>query len=83
MLLYQQTAAPATLWPEPMELIRQMQPGGRAAESCWKRPDIMLSDRAFIAAAVNLPQRPGGNHLAGGRLRDQSADTLHHWYASS
>ena len=60
MLLYQQTAAPATLWPGPMELIWQMQPGGRAAESCWKRPDITLSDRAFIAAVVNLPQRPWG-----------------------
>lgn len=43
-----------------MELIWQMQPGGRAAESCWKRLDITLSDRAFIAAVVNLPQRPWG-----------------------
>ncbi len=60
MLLYQQTAAPATLWPEPMELIWQMQPCGRTAESRWKRPDITLSDRAFIAAVVNLQQRHWG-----------------------
>jgi hypothetical protein len=60
MLLYQQTAAPATLWPEPMELIWQMQPGDWALMSHWKRPDITLSDRAFIAAVVNLPHRPWG-----------------------
>jgi hypothetical protein len=56
MLLYQQTAAPAILWSEPMELIWQMQPVGWAAVSRWKRPDITLSDRAFIAAVVNLPR---------------------------
>jgi hypothetical protein len=62
MLLYQQTAAPATLWPEPMELIWQMQPGGWTPESRWKRPDITLSDRSFIAVVMNLPreQRPWG-----------------------
>jgi len=56
MLLYQQTAAPAILWPEPMELIWQMQPVGWGPVSRWKRPDITLSDRAFIAAVVNLPR---------------------------
>lgn len=62
MLLYQQTAAPATLWPEPMELIWQMQPADWALVSRWKRPDITLSDRSFIAAVMNLPRerRPWG-----------------------
>ena len=63
MLSYQQTAAPATLWPEPVELIWQMQ-----ASVCWemnprwKRQDIKLSDRAFIGAVMNLPRavRPWG-----------------------
>lgn len=48
MLLYQQTAAPAILWPEPMELIWQMQSVGWAPVSRWERPDITLSDQAFI-----------------------------------
>ena len=39
MLLYQQTAAPATPWPEPMELLWQMQPADREFMSRWKRPD--------------------------------------------
>jgi hypothetical protein len=55
-------AAPASLWPEPLELIWQIQPGGCARASRWKRRDITLTDRAFIAAIVNLPreQRPWG-----------------------
>ena len=63
MLSYQQTAAPATLWSEPMELIWQMQSGvWREVNPLWKRPDITLSDRAFIGAVVNLPRalRPWG-----------------------
>ena len=63
MLSYQQTAAPATLWPEPMELTWQMQPGiWWEVNPCWKRQDITLSDRAFIGAVVNLPRglRPWG-----------------------
>jgi hypothetical protein len=62
MLLYQQTAAPAVSWPEPMELIWQMLPADWAAVLRWKRWDIGLPDRAFIAAVVNLPrgQRPWG-----------------------
>jgi hypothetical protein len=62
MLLYQQTAAPTVVWPEPMELIWQMQCAGWAAVNRWKRRDIGVSDRGFIAAVVNLPQgqRPWG-----------------------
>jgi hypothetical protein len=55
-------AAPASLWPEPVELIWQMQPGGCTGGCRLKRRDITLTDRAFIAAVVNLPrgQRPWG-----------------------
>ena len=62
MLSYPQTAAPASLWPEPLELIWQIQSGGWADECRWRRQDITLTDRAFIAAVVNLPrgQRPWG-----------------------
>lgn len=57
MLSYQQTAAPASLWPEPMEQIWQMQPGiWWEVNPRWKRQDITLSDRAFIGAVVNLPR---------------------------
>jgi hypothetical protein len=63
MLSYQQTAAPATLWPEPMELIWQMQPGvSQEMNPRWKRQNIRLPDRAFIGAVMNLPRavRPWG-----------------------
>jgi hypothetical protein len=62
MVSYPQMAAPASLWPEPLELIWQIQPGGWTRECRWKRQDITLTDRAFIAAVVNLPrgQRPWG-----------------------
>ena len=62
MLSYLQTAAPASLWPEPLELIWQIQSGGWTGECRWKRHDITLTDRALIAAVVNLPrgQRPWG-----------------------
>ena len=62
MLSYPQMAASASLWPEPLELIWQIQPGGCTRECRWKRRDITLTDRAFIAAVVNLPrgQRPWG-----------------------
>jgi hypothetical protein len=45
-----------------MELIWQMQVADWLPMSHWKRPDIGLSDRAFIAAVVNLPRevRPWG-----------------------
>ena len=63
MLSYQQSAAPATLWPEPMERVWQIQPGvWREINPRWKRQDITLSDRAFIGAIMNLPRaaRPWG-----------------------
>ena len=63
MLSYQQTAAPATLWPEPMERVWQMQTGvWGEINPRWKRQDITLSDRGFIGAVVNLPRavRPWG-----------------------
>ncbi len=62
-LSYQQAAAPEVLWPEPMESVWQMQPGGYEADTNWKRPDIILSDRLFIGGVVNIPgdQRPWGS----------------------
>jgi hypothetical protein len=57
MLSYPQRAAPASLWPEPLELIWQIQSGGWTGECRWKRQDITLTDRAFIAAVVNLPEK--------------------------
>ena len=62
MIAYQETAQPATLWPEPMELMWQVQPPKSEMVLRWKRPDIGLSDRLFIGAVVNLPgeQRPWG-----------------------
>ena len=79
MLSYQQTAASATLWCEPIELIWQMQPGGREQESRWKRPDITLTDRALIAAIMNLPseQRPWGIIVWLGEVYDTSRETLY------
>ena len=63
MLLYHQTAAPATLWPEPIEMTWQMLPGRGKVGLRWKRPDITLSDRLFIGAVANIPrqQRPWGS----------------------
>ncbi len=63
MISYQETAAPATLWSEPMERVWQMQTGVRGEiNPRWKRQDITLSDRAFIGAVMNLPRdlRPWG-----------------------
>lgn len=79
MLSYQQTAAPAVLWPEPMELVWQMQPPGWAPVSRWKRRDITLSDRAFIAAVVNIPrdQRPWGAITWLGNVYRTSRQTLY------
>jgi len=79
MLSYRQTAAPAALWPEPMELIWQMQPPGWAPVSRWKRRDITLSDRAFIAAVVNIPrdQRPWGAITWLGNVYRTSRQTLY------
>ncbi|MCP4993511.1 MAG: hypothetical protein GY934_06975, partial [Gammaproteobacteria bacterium] len=63
MMVYQQTAAPEVLWPEPMELIWQVIGLEQDLVVRWKRPDIGLSDRLFIGAVVNLPgeQRPWGS----------------------
>jgi hypothetical protein len=72
-------AAPASLWPEPLELIWQIQPGDGTHESRWKRPDITLTDRAFIAAVVNLArgQRPWGIIVWLADVYDTSRETLY------
>ncbi len=87
MVVYQQTAAPEVLWPEPMELIWQVLEPGKDLVVRWKRPDIGLSDRLLIGAVVNLPreQRPwgsishsasSGQALAGRNVCDQPGDDL-------
>jgi hypothetical protein len=43
-------------WPEPIERIWEMLPGEGQSLPGWKRPDIGLSDRLFIAAVLNLPK---------------------------
>jgi hypothetical protein len=67
------------LWPEPLELIWQMQPGGRTDEGRWKRRDITLTDRAFIAAVVNLSRerRPWGVIVWLADVYDTSRETLY------
>ena len=79
MLSYLQTAAPASLWPEPLELIWQIQAGGWARQCRWKRRDITLTDRAFIAAVVNLPrgQRPWGTIVWLADVYHTSRETLY------
>ena len=56
MKAYAQAAQPAVLWPEPMETVWQMLPGGVASLARFKRPDITIPDRLFIGAVVNLPR---------------------------
>jgi hypothetical protein len=47
-------------WPDPIESIWQMLPGGESRFTGWKRPDIGLCDRLFIGAVVNLPKETRG-----------------------
>jgi len=62
-----------------MELLWQMQPADREFMSRWKRPDITLSDRAFIAAVMNIPreQRPWGAITWLSDVYDTSRQTLY------
>lgn len=79
LLPYQQTATPEVLWPEPMELVWQMQPGGCEAATNWKRPDITLSDRLFIGGVVNIPdeQRPWGSITWLSNVYQTSRETIY------
>jgi len=47
-------------WPDRIESIWQMLPGGESRFTGWKRPDIGLCDRLFIGAVVNLPKETRG-----------------------
>ena len=47
-------------WPDLIEPIWQMQPGGGTQLPGWKRTDIGLCDRLFIGAVVNLPKEIRG-----------------------
>lgn len=55
-------SGPAT-WPEPIEPIWQMLPVSGAYLAGYKRVDLTLADRLFMAAVVNLPpeRRPWGS----------------------
>jgi len=79
MLLYHQTAAPASLWPEPIETTWQMLPGRGKVGVRWKRPDITLSDRLFMGAVANIPhqQRPWGSITWLADVYDTSRETLY------
>lgn len=63
MLLEQAAAQSPWAWPEPMETTYQLLGAGDPLPSRFKRPDLTLSDRLFIAAVGNLPAevRPWGS----------------------
>ena len=57
MTVYTIAAHPARVtWAEPIEQIWQEFPSHRQSLPGWKRPDIGLSERLFIAAVLNLPK---------------------------
>lgn len=63
MALYQQAPQASSTWPEPMETVYQALGSGIPMPKRYKRRDVSLSDRFFIAAVANLPpdQRPWGS----------------------
>ena len=63
MTLYQQGAQSTMAWPEPIETVYQTLGPSIALPERYKRPDVSLSDRLFIAAVANLPPaaRPWGS----------------------
>ena len=65
MLVYNQYAKTDTLWPEPIEQSWQTIPGmstrsSIAEELASKMPHLGLADIMFLAAVVNVPERPYG-----------------------
>jgi hypothetical protein len=57
MTVYTISALPTRVtWPEPIEQIWQVFPSYAQSLPGWKRPDIGLSERLFIAAVLNLPK---------------------------
>jgi hypothetical protein len=57
MTVYTITQLPARVnWPEPIEQIWQVLPGNTQSLPGWKRPDLGLSERLFIASILNLPK---------------------------
>lgn len=53
----------AVTWPDPIEPVYQMLPAQGIQLAGYKRSDLSLADRLFIAAVVNLPpeRRPWGS----------------------
>ena len=57
MTVYTIPQLPARVnWPEPIEQIWQVLPGNTQSLPGWKRSDLGLSERLFIAAILNLPK---------------------------
>ncbi len=57
MTVYTISALPARgTWPEPIEPIWQALPNYSQRMSGWKRPDLGLSERLFIAAVLSQPR---------------------------
>jgi hypothetical protein len=58
---YQQTAAPTSLWPEPMEMVWQLVGVGEPVAGS-KVPHLSIPDQLFIGAIANIPRpsRPWG-----------------------
>ena len=63
MLLASAVVQSPLAWPEPMETTYHLLGPGDPLPSRFKRPDLTLSDRLFIAAVGNLPAevRPWGS----------------------
>ena len=57
MTVYTISALPARVtWPEPIEQVWQLFPSYAQSLPGWKRPDIGISERLFIAAVLSLPK---------------------------
>ena len=57
MTVYTIPQLPARVnWPEPIEQIWQVLPGNTQSLPGWKRADLGLSERLFIASILNLPK---------------------------
>lgn len=57
------THSGAVTWPAPIEPVYQMLPAQGVQLAGYKRSDLSLADRLFIAAVANLPpeRRPWGS----------------------
>ena len=63
MTFYSQSSQSVMAWPEPIETVYQALGPAPMLPVRYKRPDVSLSDRFFMAAVANLPRetRPWGS----------------------